>query len=107
MLRSLSYAASTALFAKASPDTEEWRRLEPWADTWESLARDRFLAAYRRRSHEGRFLTADRSDLALMLAFYELDKALYELVYEIEHRPEWMRIPLRGARAILRRRRKR
>lgn len=107
LLRSLSYAASTALFAEASPDTEEWKRLEPWADTWESLARDSFLAAYRRRSHEGRFLTADRSDLALMLAFYELDKALYELIYEIEHRPEWMRIPLRGARTILRRRRKR
>ena len=107
MLRSLSYAASTALFAKATPDTEEWRRLEPWADTWESLARDRFLAAYRRRSHEGRFLSPDRSSLALMLSFFELDKALYELIYETEHRPEWVRIPMRGIRTVLRRRRKR
>ena len=107
LLRSLSYAASTALFESASPDSEEWRRMEPWADTWETLARDRFLAGYRRRSHEGRFLPSDRSTLALLLSFFELDKALYEYIYETEHRPEWVRIPLRGIKTVLRRRRKR
>jgi maltose alpha-D-glucosyltransferase / alpha-amylase len=107
LLRSLSYAASTALFESAAPDSEEWRRMEPWADTWETLARDRFLAGYRRRSHEGRFLPSDRSALAQMLSFFELDKALYEYIYETEHRPEWVRIPLRGIRTVLRRRRRR
>ena len=107
LLRSLSYAASTALFESASPDTDDWRRLEPWADTWETLARDRFLVGYRRRSHEGRFLSSDRSTLALMLSFFELDKALYEYIYETEHRPQWVRIPLRGIRTVLRRRRRR
>lgn len=107
MLRSLNYAASTALFQKAAPDTEEWHKLEPWADAWEAIARDRFLSAYRRRSHEAHYLSSDRSALALMLSFFEFEKALYELNYEIEHRPQWVRIPLRGVRSVLRRRRRR
>ena len=96
MLRSFNYAVCSALFDRAEPDSEEWRGLQPWADAWEQMARDRFLKAYFRKSHEGRFLAPDREALNTMLQVFELDKALYEIVYEMSHRPGWVRIPLRG-----------
>jgi maltose alpha-D-glucosyltransferase/alpha-amylase len=103
MVRSFSYAATSALFERAQPDSDEWQGLEPWADAWEQLARERFIAAYISKSHEGRFLPADRDDIFAMLDFFEIDKALYELAYERSNRPDWVRIPLRGiARVIAR-----
>ena len=107
MLRSFSYAAMSALFERAEPDSDEWERLQPWADTWEALARDRFLASYLRKSHEGRFLAQDRATLGALLDFFEIDKALYELEYELGHRPEWVRIPAAGIARVIERGEKR
>ncbi|HYP22643.1 MAG TPA: alpha-amylase, partial [Actinomycetota bacterium] len=107
MLRSFSYAATSALFARAEPDSDEWKRLQPWADTWEALARERFLASYLRKSHEGRFLAQERETLGVLLDFFEIDKALYELEYELGHRPEWVRIPATGIARVIERGEKR
>lgn len=96
MLRSFGYAAMVSLFERTERGSDEWRRLEPWADTWEELARDRYLASYLRRSHEGHFLPSDRETLGVMLDFFEIDKALYEIDYELGHRPQWAWIPRRG-----------
>ncbi|HEX2236101.1 MAG TPA: hypothetical protein VHK89_07480 [Actinomycetota bacterium] len=101
MLRSLNYAASAALFERSEPDSEEWRRLEPWSRAWEEAARQRFVGSYLRAAHEGGFLPPERDALAVMLGVFELDKALYELGYERAHRPQWHRIPLHGIRRIL------
>lgn len=101
MLRSFGYAALTVLFERAEPGTDEWRRLQPWADTWEQVARERFLSAYLGKSHEGRFLPSDRDELFSLIHFFEIDKALYEVGYERAHRPEWMRIPLRGIARLI------
>ncbi|MFN2489573.1 MAG: phosphotransferase [Actinomycetota bacterium] len=103
MLRSFSYAASAALFERAQPDSDEWDRLQPWAQAWEDLARQRFLAAYLRTSHEEQFLPAERDDLAVVLDVFEIEKALYELDYERSHRPDWIRIPLRGIAQVIER----
>jgi trehalose synthase-fused probable maltokinase len=103
MLRSFSYAASAALFERAAPGSSEWERLQPWADAWEDLARQRFLAAYLRTSHEGQFLPAERDTLAVLLDVFEIDKALYEIDYERSHRPDWVNIPLRGVAKSLER----
>jgi maltose alpha-D-glucosyltransferase/alpha-amylase len=103
MLRSFSYAATAALLDRAAPDSDEWERLRPWADTWEALARERFLASYLRKSHEGHFLGAERESLGVMLDFFEIEKALYELEYELGHRPEWVRIPAGGIARVIER----
>ena len=107
MLRSFSYAATSVLFERAEPDSDGWRGLQPWADTWEALARERFLGSYLRKSHEGRFLAPEREVLAALLDFFEIDKALYELEYELRHRPEWVRIPLAGLARVIERGEKR
>ena len=101
MVRSFSYAAIAALFERAEPGTDAWLRLEPWADMWEKLARERFLHGYLTRSLEGRFLPADRDTLMTMLDVFEIDKALYELDYEQRMRPDWARIPIRGIAHII------
>jgi trehalose synthase-fused probable maltokinase len=104
MLRSFDYAATAALFARTEPGADEWARLEPWAHTWEELARERFLAAYLSLAQvEGRFLPPERSELDLLLDVFELDKALYELGYERSHRPDWVRIPIKGIRHVIER----
>jgi trehalose synthase-fused probable maltokinase len=101
MLRSFGYAALSVLFERAEPGTDEWRRLQPWAEMWEQLARERFLSAYVGKSHEGRFLPSHRDELYSLIHFFEIDKALYEVGYERAHRPEWMRIPLRGIARLI------
>ena len=102
MLRSFNYVASAALFDRAERGSERWRRLEPWADAWETLARRRVLSAYiSEATTEGRFLPRDRDAIDAMLEAFELDKAVYELGYERGHRPEWLAIPLRGMARLL------
>ncbi|MGH2693531.1 MAG: maltokinase N-terminal cap-like domain-containing protein [Actinomycetota bacterium] len=103
MVRSFAYAATAALFERASPGEPEWTRLEPWGRAWEETARERFLAAYLRTSHEGSFLPADRDAINALLDFFEIDKALYEIGYELSHRPEWVRVPLHGISRVLER----
>lgn len=101
MLRSFNYAAVAALFDRGEPGSDEWNRLEPWANCWENLARERFLSGYLTRAHEGRFLPADKDALAALLGAFEIEKALYELAYEESHRPDWVRIPEHGIRRAL------
>lgn len=103
MLRSFSYAAVATLFDRAQPDSEEWAQLLPWASTWELLARERYLAGYLGKAHEGHYLPADRDDIMAMLDVFEIDKALYELNYERNNRPGWMRIPLTGIANVIER----
>ena len=101
MLRSLNYAVNSILFERAEPDSDEWLRLEPWGQTWERVARERFLHGYRAKAHEGRFVPPSPEDFAVMLDVFEIDKALYELGYERGHRPDWARIPLRGIAKVI------
>jgi maltose alpha-D-glucosyltransferase/alpha-amylase len=50
---------------------------------------------------EGSFLPTDESDLNRMLTAYTLDKAIYEVDYEMNNRPDWLPVPLSGALRIL------
>jgi maltose alpha-D-glucosyltransferase/alpha-amylase len=96
MLRSLSYAAWASLQQFTSRGPEAFARLEPWARLWEQSASAVFLRAYRDTAAEGSFLPGDVEDLRALLDACLLDKALYEVLYELNHRPGWVVIPLRG-----------
>lgn len=103
MLRSFSYAGYSALLEKCQPGDERWSEIEPWAAAWETMARERFLIGYLTTSHEGRFLPPDRASIGALLDFFEMDKALYEVDYEVDNRPDWLRIPLQGIRRVVER----
>ncbi|MFO0698228.1 MAG: hypothetical protein U0236_03280 [Nitrospira sp.] len=100
MLRSFNYAAQTTL-----------KRQQPVSDRdvaimaeWEAEARKAFLDGYRSSATPGQasFLPASWQDTHRVIQVYELDKALYELRYEMRNRPDWLSIPLQGIRTILR-----
>jgi maltokinase len=80
MLRSFEYAAAG-----------------PWVD----LARDRFIGGYRPVAAEARVLPDDPASESALLAAFELDKAIYELGYELANRPTWVDVPVRGILRLL------
>jgi len=96
MLRSFSYAALTGLGVAAATRPDDRDRLTPWADAWELWAADAFLRAYLDTARQASFLPARADDVDTLLRAFVLDKALYELGYELNSRPEWVHIPLRG-----------
>jgi maltose alpha-D-glucosyltransferase/alpha-amylase len=89
MLRSFDYAIETA--SEQQADTND----RPWAPP---DLRDAFLAGYFQSAaeHEMVSLPASPSAIAQWLTFFELEKAFYELEYEVNNRPTWAPIPLRG-----------
>jgi maltose alpha-D-glucosyltransferase/alpha-amylase len=96
MLRSFHYAAYAALFSRAGADGAALARLEPWATAWHHWMSVAFLAEYLQVAGEGTFLPPTRGDLQVLLDAYLLEKAVYELIYELNNRPDWVRIPLQG-----------
>jgi trehalose synthase-fused probable maltokinase len=95
MLRSFSYAALTAVGAATETRPEDARRLAPWAELWETWVSAAFLRAYLTATPGATFLPPP-PDLEVLLRAYVLDKALYELAYELNNRPAWVHIPLAG-----------
>jgi maltose alpha-D-glucosyltransferase/alpha-amylase len=96
MLRSFSYAAGAGLRAYMARRPHDPARLESWARLWERSAAAAFLRAYTASAAGATFLPADAVAFQAMLEAYLLDKALYELMYELDNRPAWIGIPLRG-----------
>jgi maltose alpha-D-glucosyltransferase/alpha-amylase len=96
MLRSLGYAAYSGLSAYTARRPEGWESLAPWARLWERSMGAEFLRAYRSTASQAPFLPAGNGDFRKLLQCYLLDKALYELAYELNNRPAWVRIPLIG-----------
>ena len=96
MVRSFSYAALTGLGAATHTRPEDVERLAPWADVWEAQVSATFLRAYRGATHDVDFLPSDSGDFDVLLHAFVLDKAMYELGYELNNRPDWVHIPLSG-----------
>ena len=101
MVRSFNYAAYAALFAAATHTPDRLPVLEPWADTWQHWVSDAFLTGYRGVVGES-LMTPSPDAFAPLLDAFVLDKAAYELRYELNSRPDWVRIPLTGMLKLLR-----
>jgi len=95
MVRSISYAALTALSAATNARPEDAKRLAPWAAFWETWVNAAFLRAYLTATRAAALLPPP-ADLEVLLRGYVLEKALYELAYELNNRPSWVHIPLAG-----------
>ncbi|OGR83757.1 MAG: maltose alpha-D-glucosyltransferase [Elusimicrobia bacterium RIFCSPHIGHO2_01_FULL_64_10] len=99
MLRSFHYASSASLILGASetlPNPDEAAALAPWASFWTAWVSSAFLRSYLDEAAKGRFLPKSREELKMLLDVYLLEKAVYELDYELNNRPDWVRIPLEG-----------
>jgi maltose alpha-D-glucosyltransferase/alpha-amylase len=98
MLRSFNYARWTALRG-ALRGHEDDERLTPLAADWENRTRSAFLAAYEGAAREGG-LFSSLDEVRGLMQLFELEKALYELRYELANRPGWAGIPLQGILAL-------
>ena len=96
MLRSFSYAVHVSLINYTARHNEAVTRLEPWALLWERSVAAEFLRAYRDTAQDAEFLPINGADFRKLLDIFLLDKALYEVLYEMNSRPAWLRIPLMG-----------
>jgi maltose alpha-D-glucosyltransferase/alpha-amylase len=76
--------------------------LEGWADHWYRQMSSVFLQSYLRATAGAIFVPPQQDDLRVFLEAYLLDKAVYEIGYELNNRPDWVVIPIRGIKHILR-----
>ena len=102
MLRSFAYAAATLGMDARSLDlaTRELR-----IGRWERDTREAFLRGYLRESSNARtgrgILPSDAAHTRALIRLFETEKAFYELMYELNNRPDWMWIPMRGIAKLL------
>jgi maltose alpha-D-glucosyltransferase/alpha-amylase len=101
MLRSFSYAAYSALDHFAQRYQGAQRSLELWAHLWQNAVCTEFLAGWQSAVAANPHLTPQSTQANRLLNAYLLEKAMYELQYELNNRPSWVRIPLAGLLALL------
>jgi maltose alpha-D-glucosyltransferase/alpha-amylase len=104
MLRSFHYAVYNAWADRGVGGVlrpEDQKRLEPAAHFWYRCVAATFLKSYVEGSGVSVFLPRSDEELGLLLDVYMLEKALYEIGYELNSRPEWVHIPLRGVLDLL------
>ncbi|MBL8251013.1 MAG: putative maltokinase, partial [Candidatus Competibacter sp.] len=97
MLRSFNYAAHAALrqFVAEQPT------LAPAVDDWQRRTRAAFLNGYAEATRDSAGFHIDSAQAAMLLRAFTLEKACYELRYELDNRPDWVEIPLGGLCELL------
>lgn len=101
MIRSFHYATHSALIKHSSIRREDISVLAPWADLWYRYVGGTFLKSYYNAVENTSFIPKDKEMFGVLLRTFLLEKAVYELGYELNNRPEWVIIPLRGIKHLL------
>ncbi|HEU5273819.1 MAG TPA: maltose alpha-D-glucosyltransferase [Xanthobacteraceae bacterium] len=101
LIRSIDYSTTAALERARSSAPDEHGKIERALDVWRDFAADTFVGAYRETMRDqmlwpGSIEAADR-----LLDFFLIEKAYYEIEYELAYRPDWLRVPLAGLVRIL------
>jgi maltose alpha-D-glucosyltransferase/alpha-amylase len=101
LIRSIDYSATAALrrALNSAPDPQD--RIARALDRWRDSAVGAFLGTYRQTLTDARLWPASHDDADRLLDFFLLQKVFYEIGYELAHRPDWVWVPLAGARRIL------
>ncbi|MDZ4288287.1 MAG: hypothetical protein U0984_10025, partial [Prosthecobacter sp.] len=100
MVRSFDYAAAAALQRMAA---EELAFLQPWAQQWVAVVSQQYLNAYFATAGSAGFIPKDTGTTQTLLDLFLLDKAIYEIGYELSYRPNLVGIPLAAVEALLQR----
>lgn len=106
MLRSFDYAAQASVLhlvatGSLQEDSEAEELARNAARMWALYARAAFLRGYLRVAHEEPFLPGEWEERAVLLRAFVLEKAMYELEYELNNRPDWVAIPIAGILDLL------
>ena len=101
MIRSFHYVVHHALFHRASIRPEDINFLEPWVEPWYRMVSGTFLQSYLQTIGDAPILPKETSDLELLLHIFLINKGIYELSYELNNRPDWLIVPIRGVALVL------
>ena len=96
VLRSFSYAAELALEEATAERPDDRQRVAPLVAAWRRESEAAFMAAYREAANASVTVPQDPEDAARLIQLFLMEKALYEVRYELDTRPEWLRIPIAG-----------
>ena len=104
MLRSFHYAAFSFQLNSSDETTASKiknQNVSIWAEQWYACVADRFLSAYFENVGGASFIPPSHDELSALLRLHLLEKAVYELGYELNNRPAWIAIPLAGISQVL------
>lgn len=101
MIRSFHYAAYGGLFLDNQIRKEDIHRLMPYAEQWYHYMSGFFMKAYLETVQGSGFIPKSKEDLQTLMTTFLLEKAIYELNYEMNNRPDWVVIPLRGIKELV------
>jgi maltose alpha-D-glucosyltransferase / alpha-amylase len=101
LIRSIDYSATAALERALKVTHDDAGRLAAALADWRDRATAAFLAGYRETAANQRLWPANPDAAERLLNFFLLEKAFYEIEYELSHRPEWLRVPLTGMLRIM------
>jgi maltose alpha-D-glucosyltransferase/alpha-amylase len=101
LIRSIDYSATAALERALKSAPDEQGRLALALEGWREHSIAAFLAAYRQSLNDTRLWPRSPEEADRLLDFFLLEKAFYEIEYELAHRPDWLRVPLAGTWRIL------
>jgi maltose alpha-D-glucosyltransferase / alpha-amylase len=102
MVRSFHYAAYATLLLNESVREEDMSVLETAAELWSRHMSGVFLDSYYDTVKGYDILPKNKNDLKCLFQIYMLDKAIYELGYELNNRPDWLFVPIRGIKHVMR-----
>ncbi len=104
MLRSFHYASYSAMnreSLKKAGQEDARITLQPWAQYWYTWVSVAFLKSYLKHVRQAHLLPEQQDQLRLLLDAYLLEKATYEIGYELNNRPDWLKVPVRGILQLL------
>jgi maltose alpha-D-glucosyltransferase/alpha-amylase len=101
LIRSIDYSATAALERALKSAPDEQGKIARALDGWRERSADAFLSAYRQSLHATGLWPSSQQEASRLLDFFLLEKAFYEIEYELAHRPDWLRVPLAGTLQIL------
>jgi len=101
MIRSYHYAVSAKLYNSAETSEIDELQLQRAADRWYKLIKDTYLEEYLSDFGNTHPLFKDNNEINYLLLFHLLEKAVYEIGYEVNYRPSWVKIPLKGIAEVL------
>src|SRR5690606_33821191 len=100
MMRSFHYAASGKILLNENYRPRDMELLEKAAEQWQHYVSGFFLGSYLENMSPGMNLSEQNH---ILIRIFLLEKAIYELGYELNARPDWVKIPLKGIQYLVRR----
>jgi trehalose synthase-fused probable maltokinase len=102
MIRSYHYAISAKMFNDPETAKLDPVRVQTAADRWYKLIQQTYMEKYLDTFGNPHPLFKNNNEINFLMLIYLLEKAVYELGYEISYRPDWVKIPLKGIVNVIR-----